>query len=217
MTGGAATKFGLSMARASDLTTGLARARSLGFGWVALSARQVGAFRDEGGAARLQASLEAHGLGLLAVAPLAPVTFRMPRDFRALLEETDALCALMAVIECEQLAIFGGVRPYVAEAVVDQEALEVIERLAEIARAYGVRLALGCGSGPRPAIATPAQATRIVTAFDAPDVGLSLDEEEAAAMGDPARLFLLRARTLSPRAPEGWTGPVLVEVPAAEG
>ena len=185
----------------ADLPTDIQVARQAGFSLLELSASKVGKFLQSGSSAQLTEMLEEARVRPLSIASVEGVTYareqweRVEREYRQ-------QARLAGEIGCEVLVASPGARPAGAtDGEVKEESVSVLEALADIAAADGVKLGFEFLSYPSCSVRTLEQAWEIVSELDRPDVGLVLDTFHFHAGGsswaslrrmEAAKLFILQ-------------------------
>lgn len=159
----------------ADLRRDIEVAQRAGFSFLELHPAKLRKFLESGTPAELSELLQAAKVRPLSVAAIERVTYagehweRIERDYRE-------LSRVAGEIGCEMLVVGPGVRPAgAADGEVKDEAVSVLEALADIASADGLKLAFEFQAYPSCSVRTVEQAWEIVLELDRPDVGLVLD------------------------------------------
>ena len=159
----------------ADLPTDIQVARLAGFSLLELSASKLQKFLQSGTAAELAQMLETAQVRPLSIVSVEGITYagdqweRVEREYRQ-------LARLAGEIGCEVLVASPGARPVgVTDGEVKEESVSVLEALADIASAVGVKLGFEFLSDPSCSVRTLEQAWGIISELDRPDVGLVLD------------------------------------------
>lgn len=185
----------------ADLPTDIQIAQRAGFSLLELSASKVRKFLQKCTTSELVEMLEAAKVRPLSIASVERVTYagdqweRVERDYRE-------LARLAGEIGCEVLVAGPGGRPAGAtDREVKEESASVLEALADIASADGVKLGFEFQSYPSCSVRTLEHAWEIISELDRPDVGLVLDTFHFHAGGSSlasvrrikaAKLFILQ-------------------------
>ena len=159
----------------ADLPTDIQLARQAGFSLLELSAAKLQKFLQSGTAAELVQMLETAQVRPLSIVSVEGITYagdqweRVEREYRQ-------LARLAGEVGCEVLVASPGARPVgVTDGEVKEESVSVLEALADIASADGVKLGFEFLSDPSCSVRTLEQAWGIISELDRPDVGLVLD------------------------------------------
>lgn len=159
----------------ADLATDIQVAQRAGFSCLELNTAKLRKFLEHGTTAELVERLEAAQVRPLSIASVERVTYagdqweRVEREYRE-------LSRIAGEIGCEVLVAGPGVRPAGAtDGEVKEESVSVLEALADIASADGVKLAFEFQSYPGCSVRSLEHAWEIISELDRPEVGLVLD------------------------------------------
>lgn len=159
----------------ADLATDIRVAQQAGFTHLELNPAKVWKYLESAGTAELAELLGASRMRPLSISAVERVTYaggqweRIEREYRE-------LSRVAGEIGCEVLVASPGARPAGAtDSEVKEESVSVLEALADIAAADGVKLGFEFQSYPSCSVRTLEHAWDIIAELDRPEVGLVLD------------------------------------------
>jgi len=159
----------------ADLCTDIEVARQAGFSGIELSAAKLTKYLEEHSTAELSELLQAAKLRAVSIGTLERLTYagdhweRLEREFRQ-------FSRIAGEIGCEMLLAGPGQRPAGStDSEVKEETLSVLEALADIVSADGIKLGFEFQSYPSCSVRTLDLAWEIVSELDRTDTGVVLD------------------------------------------
>ncbi len=159
----------------ADLPTDIRVAQQAGFTHLELHAGKLRKYLETSAAAELAEMLQAARIKPLSISSLDRLTYagdqweRLEREYRE-------LSRVAGEIGCEVIIAGPGVRPAGAtDGEVKEETISVLEALADIAAADGVKLGFEFQSYPSCSVRTMEHAWEIVSELDRPEIGLVVD------------------------------------------
>lgn len=200
----------------ADLATDIQIASQAGFTVVELNATKLKAFMENHTSGDLTELLEAAKVRPLSVTSVDRVTYagdqweKIEREYRH-------LSRIAGELGCQFLVAGPGQRPGGAtDGEVKEESVSVLEALADIASADGVKLAFEFQSYASCSVRTLDHAWEIINELDRPDVGLVLDTFHFQTGGSPMsslrrvkaeKIFIFQAADGDGTAPAKGQGP----------
>lgn len=159
----------------SDLRTDIRAAQQAGFTHLELNPAKIRKFLETATIAELSELLEQSRIRPLSIAAVERVTYA-GEQWEKIEREYRDLSRLGGELGCEVLIASPGVRPAGAtDGEVKEEHLSILEALADIAAADGVKLGFEFQSYANCSVRTLEQAWDIVAELDRPDIGLVVD------------------------------------------
>ena len=159
----------------ADLATDIRVAQRAGFTHLELNSAKLRKYLLSGAVSELAELLQAAHVRPLSISVVERVTYagqqweRLERDYRE-------LSRVAGEIGCEVLVTSPGLRPAGAtDGEVKEESVSVLEALADIAAADGLKLGFEFQSYPSCSVRTLEHAWDIISELDRPEVGLVLD------------------------------------------
>lgn len=181
----------------ADLATDIRVASQAGFSHLELNAGKLRRFLEAHSRTELAEALEAVKLRPLSISTIEHVTYA-GKEWERVEREYREMSRVAGEIGCEVLVVAPGARPAGAtDSEVKEETISVLEALADIASADGVKLGLEFQAHPSCSVRTLDLAWEIVLEMDRPDVGLVLDTFHFHAGGSsPASLRRIKSPKL---------------------
>src|SRR5262245_58976013 len=126
----------------ADLVTDIRAAKAAGFEYLEIWAAKLRSYLQTHSTADLRAVFTENGIAPYSINSLERVTFRNAEGEAQLLSECEELCRIAQDLDCPHLVVVPGILPTgVSGADVIKESVRVLNRLAEIASTYGIKLA----------------------------------------------------------------------------
>lgn len=195
----------------ADLVTDIMVAGRAGFDALEIWAAKLRRFLETGTTAELNHYFQRYGVRPWSINSIERITFRSPEERQALRAECEMLCRWAQELGCPYIVVVPGPRPRgVAPADVTVDVTFILRELSEVARRYGIGLALEFLGFKECAVRTLARAYEIIQRVDDPHVGLVLDafhfyvggsSLEDMARLDPRRLFVFHIDDAENRPP----------------